>query len=50
MLIGVPLETVAGETRVAVTPETAKKLVAQAGTRVCALDQTWYIGHYERAI
>ena len=29
MLIGVPLETVAGETRVAVTPETAKKLVAQ---------------------
>lgn len=28
MLIGVPLETVAGETRVAVTPETAKKLVA----------------------
>ena len=29
MLIGVPLETVAGETRVAVTPETAKKLGAQ---------------------
>ena len=29
MLIGVPAETVAGETRVAVTPETAKKLVAQ---------------------
>jgi len=29
MLIGVPLETVAGETRVAVTPETAKKLTAQ---------------------
>ena len=28
MLIGVPLETVAGESRVAVTPETAKKLVA----------------------
>src|SRR6476646_7836639 len=28
MLIGVPLETAAGETRVAVTPETAKKLVA----------------------
>ena len=26
MLIGVPLETAAGETRVAVTPETAKKL------------------------
>ena len=29
MLIGVPLETAPGETRVAVTPETAKKLVAQ---------------------
>ena len=29
MLIGVPLETVTGETRVAVTPETAKKLKAQ---------------------
>ena len=29
MLIGVPLETVAGETRVAVTPETVKKLKAQ---------------------
>ncbi len=29
MLIGVPTETTAGETRVAVTPETAKKLVAQ---------------------
>jgi NAD(P) transhydrogenase subunit alpha len=28
MLIGVPLETVAGEARVAVTPETAKKLKA----------------------
>ena len=34
MLIGVPLETLAGETRVAVTPETAKKLVAQGHT-VC---------------
>ena len=33
MLIGVPAETLAGETRVAVTPETAKKLVAQ-GHRV----------------
>ena len=33
MLIGVPLETAAGETRVAVTPETAKKLSAQ-GHRV----------------
>jgi H+-translocating NAD(P) transhydrogenase subunit alpha len=32
MLIGVPLETVAGETRVAVTPETAKKLAAQGHT------------------
>jgi NAD(P) transhydrogenase subunit alpha len=29
MLIGVPAETVAGETRVAVTPEVAKKLKAQ---------------------
>jgi NAD(P) transhydrogenase subunit alpha len=29
MLIGVPLETAAGETRVAATPETAKKLIAQ---------------------
>jgi H+-translocating NAD(P) transhydrogenase subunit alpha len=29
MQIGVPLETAAGETRVAVTPETAKKLKAQ---------------------
>ena len=29
MLIGVPLETAAGETRVAVTPETARKLKAQ---------------------
>ena len=33
MQIGVPAETAAGETRVAVTPETAKKLVAQ-GHRV----------------
>ncbi|CAM5787086.1 Re/Si-specific NAD(P)(+) transhydrogenase subunit alpha [Rhizobacter fulvus] len=32
MLIGVPLETAVGETRVAVTPETAKKLVAQGHT------------------
>jgi H+-translocating NAD(P) transhydrogenase subunit alpha len=29
MRIGVPTETLAGETRVAVTPETAKKLIAQ---------------------
>jgi NAD(P) transhydrogenase subunit alpha len=32
MLIGVPAETVPGETRVAVTPETTKKLVAQGHT------------------
>jgi NAD(P) transhydrogenase subunit alpha len=32
MLIGVPLETMPGETRVAVTPETAKKLKAQGHT------------------
>jgi NAD(P) transhydrogenase subunit alpha len=32
MLIGVPAESAAGETRVAVTPETAKKLVAQGHT------------------
>ena len=32
MLIGVPLETAAGETRVALTPETAKKLRAQGHT------------------
>jgi H+-translocating NAD(P) transhydrogenase subunit alpha len=32
MLIGVPLETTPGETRVAVTPETAKKLKAQGHT------------------
>lgn len=32
MLIGVPAETAAGETRVAVTPETAKKYVAQGHT------------------
>ena len=32
MMIGVPAETTAGETRVAVTPETAKKLVAQGHT------------------
>ena len=29
MLIGIPAETLAGETRVAVTPETVKKLAAQ---------------------
>ena len=32
MQIGVPAETTVGETRVAVTPETAKKLVAQGHT------------------
>ena len=32
MRIGVPLETAAGETRVAVTPETAKKLATQGHT------------------
>ncbi len=32
MLIGVPLETTVGETRVAVTPETTKKLKAQGHT------------------
>ena len=34
MRIGVPAELTAGETRVAVTPETAKKLIAQ-GHKVC---------------
>jgi H+-translocating NAD(P) transhydrogenase subunit alpha len=32
MLIGVPAETTVGETRVAVTPETAKKYIAQGHT------------------
>ena len=32
MLIGVPTETTVGETRVAVSPETAKKLKAQGHT------------------
>ncbi|MBC7549253.1 MAG: Re/Si-specific NAD(P)(+) transhydrogenase subunit alpha [Polaromonas sp.] len=32
MLIGVPAEIIAGETRVAITPETAKKLKAQGHT------------------
>jgi len=50
MLIGVPLETAAGETRVAVTPETAKKLVAQghvvrvqsgAGIAAAATDEAY---------
>lgn len=50
MRIGVPAETAAGETRVAVTPETAKKLVAQghqvlvqagAGLRASATDDAY---------
>jgi NAD(P) transhydrogenase subunit alpha len=32
MLIGIPLETAPGETRVAVTPETAKTLKARGHT------------------
>ena len=32
MQIGVPAETLAGETRVAVTPETVKKIMAQGHT------------------
>ncbi|HOX69175.1 MAG TPA: Re/Si-specific NAD(P)(+) transhydrogenase subunit alpha [Burkholderiaceae bacterium] len=32
MLIGIPLETASGETRVAVTPETARKLTGQGHT------------------
>lgn len=50
MLIGVPRETAAGETRVAATPETVKKLVAQghqvlveasAGLRASATDEAY---------
>ncbi len=50
MLIGVPAETTAGETRVAVTPETAKKLQAQghqiriqsgAGVAASATDEAY---------
>jgi H+-translocating NAD(P) transhydrogenase subunit alpha len=50
MLIGVPLETADGETRVAVTPETAKKLKAQghtlrvqsgAGLKAAATDEAY---------
>jgi H+-translocating NAD(P) transhydrogenase subunit alpha len=50
MQIGVPLETTAGETRVAVTPETAKKLKAQghnvlvqsgAGVAASATDEAY---------
>ena len=50
MLMGVPAETATGETRVAVTPETAKKLIAQghtvrvqsgAGLRASATDEAY---------
>ncbi|WP_293996074.1 Re/Si-specific NAD(P)(+) transhydrogenase subunit alpha [Sphaerotilus sp.] len=50
MLVGVPKETATGETRVAVTPETAKKLKAQghtvrlesgAGLRASATDEAY---------
>lgn len=50
MHIGVPAETAAGETRVAATPETVKKLVAQgrrisvqagAGLRACIPDEAY---------
>jgi H+-translocating NAD(P) transhydrogenase subunit alpha len=50
MRIGVPAETLAGETRVAVTPETAKKLIAQghsihvqagAGVAASAIDSAY---------
>jgi len=50
MMIGVPTETTVGETRVAVTPETAKKLTAQghqvqvqagAGLAACVTDQAY---------
>ena len=50
MLIGVPAETVAGENRVAATPETVKKLVTQghqvrvqagAGARASVLDDAY---------
>ncbi len=56
MLIGVPSETVQGETRVAVTPETAKKLKAQghgvhvqsgAGAAASATDEA-YVGRGRR--
>jgi len=50
MLIGVPQETAVGETRVAVTPETVKKLLAQghtvcvqagAGLAACITDEAY---------
>ena len=37
MLIGIPTETAVGETRVAITPETAKKLKARWCSRSAAL-------------
>ena len=52
MQIGVPAETAAGETRVAVTPETVKKLVAQghavhvqsgAGVRASVTDDAYVV-------
>jgi H+-translocating NAD(P) transhydrogenase subunit alpha len=52
MLIGVPLETAAGETRVAVTPETARKLKAQghallvqsgAGVAASCIDESYVV-------
>ena len=56
MLIGIPLETAPGETRVAVTPETAKKLKAQghtlrvqsnAGLKAAATDAAYEAGGAE---
>lgn len=50
MLIGIPLETHSGETRVAATPETVKKLVSQghqvtvqasAGSNACVPDSAY---------
>ncbi len=50
MLIGIPMETFAGEARVAVTPETVKKLKAQghtlrvqsgAGVAACVTDEAY---------
>jgi|CXWK01.1.fsa_nt_gi NAD(P) transhydrogenase subunit beta len=46
MLIGVPGETLAGEKRVAVTPETAKKLIGLAAVfiAVAAVVKPWAFG------
>ena len=38
MRIGIPAETLAGEARVAATPETVKKLIAQGHTVVMQAD------------